>query len=74
MLARIRNSPLFRATDLLLLIGAACALSSCATKQEQPLIASGTERESALPWNRQEKWEGGGQFGSLAEQQQSGRR
>jgi len=69
MLARIRNSPFFRATNLVLLIGAACTLASCATKEAPQLVSTGAERESTLPWNRQEKWEKEGQFGGLAEAQ-----
>jgi hypothetical protein len=74
MLARLRNSPLFRATNLgLLLFGATCCFTSCATKQEPELVSTGAGRESALPWNKQEKWENTGQFGSMAEMQQSRR-
>ena len=71
MLARIRNSPFFRATNLVLLLGAACALASCATKQEPQLVSDGSDRESALPWNKQEKWENTGQLGGMAERFQS---
>jgi len=71
MLARIRNSPLFRATHFVLLLGALGALSSCATKQEPQLISDGSGRESALPWNKQERWENTGQLGGMAEQFQT---
>lgn len=45
---------------------AAMSFGSCATKPEPQLVSepSGT-RESALPWNRQEKWEGTGQLGPI---------
>ena len=73
MLARLRNSPLFRATNFGLLLGATCLLASCATKEEPQLVSTGSERESTLPWNKQEKWENSGQFGGMAEMQQSRR-
>lgn len=52
-----------------LLIIAVAAFSSCATKQTPELVSSGSERESSLPWNKQEKWENQGQFAGLAEHQ-----
>ena len=68
MLDRIRNSPWFRATHFILLIGAACALSSCATKKEPPLVSDNAGgAESQIPWNQQEKWERQGNLGPLAE-------
>ena len=69
MLARLRNSPLLRAVNLGLVLGAASLFASCATKQEPELVSSGSSRESSLPWNKQEKWESQGQFGGLAESQ-----
>ncbi len=48
-----------------------CAFTSCATKQEPQLIADQNGRESALPWNQQEKWENTGQLGSMAERFQT---
>jgi hypothetical protein len=30
-------------------------------------------RESSLPWNQQEKWEGQGQFGGMADRMQGAR-
>jgi hypothetical protein len=73
MLAQIRNSRWFRFTNLALLGGAALSLASCATKQPPQLVSDGAGRESALPWNQQEKWEKEGQFGGLVESQQSRR-
>lgn len=67
MLDRIRSSPFFRAAKINLLIGVACALSSCATKKEAPLVSDGTGPESQIPWNQQEKWENQGQLGPMAE-------
>ena len=71
MLAQIRNSRCFRVTNLVLLLGAALSLASCATKQEPQLVSTGTERESALPWNKQERWENTGQLGAMADRLQT---
>ena len=77
MLARIRNSISFRAANVALLALAAGALASCASKKEQVQLVndpSVSGRESALPWNQQEKWEGQGQFGGMAERMGGGNR
>ena len=72
MLAQIRNSRCFRITNLVLLVGAGLSLVSCATKQEPQLVSTGAAREeSAIPWNRQEKWENTGQLGAMAERLQT---
>jgi hypothetical protein len=43
----------------LLLCASAITLASCATQKDPPrLVSDPDERnESAIPWNRQEKWE-----------------
>ena len=76
MLARIRNSIFFRVANVGAVAFFAGALASCATKKEVALVndPATTERESALPWNQQEKWEGQGQFGGMAERMNSGSR
>jgi hypothetical protein len=44
----------------------ATALASCATKEPPPLIADpGATRETALPWNEQQKWERDGSAAGL---------
>jgi hypothetical protein len=44
----------------------ATALASCATKEPPPLIADpGATRETALPWNEQQKWEKDGSMAGL---------
>ena len=71
MLVQIRNSRCFRVLNLLLLVGAGLSLASCATKQEPQLVSTGAETESAIPWNKQEKWENTGQLGAMAERLQT---
>jgi hypothetical protein len=65
----VRNFISFRATKVAFIALAAGTLASCATKKEVALVndPSTTGRESALPWNQQEKWEGQGQFGGMAD-------
>jgi outer membrane biogenesis lipoprotein LolB len=55
---------------------AAAVLASCAQKEQVALVndPSTSGRESALPWNQQEKWESQGQFGGMADRMQSGSR
>jgi outer membrane biogenesis lipoprotein LolB len=66
MLAQIRNLSCVRATLALI---AAFTLASCATRAETQLVSDpAAQRESSMPWNQQEKWEGQGQFGPVAEQ------
>ena len=61
-----------RVVSLVLLASAAFSLGACATHEQPPIISDGgTGRESALPWNKQEKWEGTGQAGALADQLQT---
>ncbi|MEY2557668.1 MAG: hypothetical protein QOE34_1093 [Verrucomicrobiota bacterium] len=46
----------------------AASLSSCATKSAGPLIADpNATRETALPWNEQQKWEREGDAAALAQ-------
>ena len=65
-----------RGARFALLVLAAVALASCATKQEVALVndPSVQGRESALPWNQQQKWEGQGQFSGMAERMGAGAR
>lgn len=75
MLARVRKSFPRRLRASVLLACAALAFTSCATKREPVLVSDGTDgRESALPWNQQQKWENAGQFGQLADHMQNSRR
>ena len=71
-----RDSFSSRAARVALLALAAATLGACAQKEQVALVndPSTSGRESALPWNQQEKWEGQGQFGGMAERTQSGSR
>lgn len=71
MLDQIRNSRCFRITNLLLLVGAGLSLASCATKRQPQLVSTGAEAESAIPWNKQERWENTGQLGAMADRLQT---
>lgn len=75
MLERIRSSCRSRIARAALLTFAAHTLVSCATKPPQQLVSDpDATAESAIPWNQQQKWEGSGQFGPLAEEMAGGRR
>ena len=56
MLARITD-PCFKLIRFALLFCVATALASCATKEPQLIADPGGARETALPWNEQQKWE-----------------
>ena len=69
MLALVRSS--IRAHviwKILLLSCAAAALGSCATKEPQLLSDPTASRETALPWNEQQKWEREGEAAALNQQ------
>jgi hypothetical protein len=70
MLALITDSIRSKAIQVALLVCFGSALVSCATKEPGPLIAdpSASNRETALPWNEQKKWEREGQMAGLTEQ------
>jgi hypothetical protein len=69
MLATIRDFSGYRLVRFALVLVAATALASCASKEPGPLIADpGATRETALPWNEQQKWEREGQGAMLNQQ------
>jgi hypothetical protein len=44
-------------------------INSCATKDPAPLIADpNAKKETALPWNEQQKWEREGEAGAMNQQ------
>jgi hypothetical protein len=67
MLAQIRN--LKGKIAALLLIAAASTLVSCATnKEDVRLVKDPDEKQDTLmPWNKQEKWETGGQLANMTD-------
>ena len=60
MLAQIRKHE--KKVAAVLLLAAATMLVSCATQKRDVALVKDPDGkpESALPWNKQEKWEGGG--------------
>ncbi|MFZ3375890.1 MAG: hypothetical protein WA183_10085 [Chthoniobacterales bacterium] len=55
-------------TSALLLVTAAM-LASCATQKDTPRLVDDPDdhHESMMPWNKQEKWETGGQFENMTD-------
>ena len=45
----------------------AFGLVSCATKKEVALVDDPDQRESSIPWNKQEKWENTGPLSGLTD-------
>ena len=69
MPATIRNRNFSRGALRLLAGCCAFALVSCATKDPAPLIADpNAKKETALPWNEQQKWEREGEASALNQQ------
>ncbi|CAN5502301.1 hypothetical protein BH18VER1_BH18VER1_15780 [soil metagenome] len=62
-----RNSTFHLLIKLAACIVGAVSFASCATQSEPQLLANEEKRESALPWNKQEKWETTSQLGPMAE-------
>ena len=55
-------------TSAVLLVTAA-TLASCATQKDAPRLVDDPDdhHESTMPWNKQEKWETGGQFEGMTD-------
>jgi hypothetical protein len=69
MLAIIRNRIRFRTAGLAFLGTLALGLSSCATHKETALISDPNDKkETALPWNEQQKWEREGEASAMNQQ------
>lgn len=51
-----------------LLACSAAALMSCATEKKEVSVVRDPDgkKESAIPWNQQEKWEQGAEMGAMA--------
>ncbi len=68
MLAQIRKQE--RKVAAILLVSAASMLVSCATQKGDVALVKDPDAkaETAMPWNKQEKWEGGGsQFANFSD-------
>ncbi len=67
MLARDTN--LKKRFEAVLLIAAVISLISCASDKQPVSVVkdSETKKESALPWNKQEKWEVGSDMSILTD-------
>lgn len=63
------QSNLKRNVTLALLLVSAALFVSCASQREQVQLVDdqGDHNESAIPWNKQEKWETGGQFANMTD-------
>jgi hypothetical protein len=69
MLATIRNRIGLRTAGLAFLGTLALGLSSCATKKETAFLNDPNDKkETALPWNEQQKWEREGEGAALNQQ------
>jgi hypothetical protein len=51
------------------LLVTAAMLASCATQKDAPRLVDDPDdhHESTMPWNKQEKWETGGQFEGMTD-------
>jgi hypothetical protein len=66
MLVLARKIPKSIATAILL--SAAGAFVSCASQKQQAIVDDpDAKHESVIPWNKQEKWETGGQFAGMSD-------
>jgi hypothetical protein len=67
MLAQIRKQE--RKIAAVLLLAAGTMLVSCATQKEHVALVNDPDAkpESQMPWNKQEKWETGGQFANMTD-------
>jgi hypothetical protein len=67
MLAQIRKQR--RKIASVLLLAAAGMLVSCASQRDNVALVKDPDAkpESAMPWNKQEKWETGGQFANFSD-------
>ena len=54
---------------MVLLLAAASILVSCASQKENVALVKDPDAkpEGAMPWNKQEKWETGGQFANFSD-------
>jgi hypothetical protein len=65
MLVRISNLTRFHVMRIACFLCVAIALASCATRETALIADPGASRETALPWNEQQKWERDGSAAGL---------
>jgi len=66
MLAQVRN--LRTIVVPVLLCAFVVAMTSCATQKQTALVQDPDDHnDSTVPWNKQEKWETGGQFQAMTD-------
>jgi hypothetical protein len=66
MLAQVRS--LRTIVVPILLCAFVVTITSCATQHETALVNDPDDHhDSAMPWNKQEKWETGGQFQAMTD-------
>jgi hypothetical protein len=66
MLAQVRNLRTIVVPVLLCVF--VVAMTSCATQKETALVQDPDDHhDSTMPWNKQEKWETGGQFQAMTD-------
>ncbi len=66
MLAQVHN--LRRIIIPVLLCALVVTMTSCATQKETALVNDpDAHHDSAIPWNKQEAWETGGQFQAMTD-------
>jgi hypothetical protein len=66
MLAQVRNVRTIVVP--ILLCAFVVTMTSCATQKETALVQdSDDHHDSSIPWNKQEKWETGGQFAGMTD-------
>jgi hypothetical protein len=66
MLAQVHN--LRTIVVPVLLCAFVVAMTSCATQKETALVQDPDDHhDSTMPWNKQEKWETGGQFQAMTD-------
>ncbi len=72
MLVTIRNRIHLRIVALALLTTLALSLASCATNKDTAFIRDPNDKkETALPWNEQQKWEREGEASAINQQRRN---
>ena len=68
MLAQIRKQK-GKISALLLIAGTSMLMLSCASQKDRVTLVNDPDAkpEGQMPWNKQEKWETGGQFANMTD-------